>query len=176
MNAAVDIPSSETVTKGEFARICNVLPGRVSQWISEGKLSKVAMHGTGRRAKIRVEVALADLNRNLDIDQRFGNGITTRLHVPGLAKSRSGLIAGEADQAPAQTVDGTSVESQIKHQRLIQLEADNRRRLEEEYLRQGRYVLSDVARAEEESFSDAVGSTSVDQRSNQRFGTPGNQC
>ena len=30
---------NDIVTKGRFAEICNVSPGRVSQWIAEGKIS-----------------------------------------------------------------------------------------------------------------------------------------
>jgi hypothetical protein len=67
------------VSKGEFARIIGVSPGRVSQYLTEGKISASALVGTGRNAKIIVEQARSDLRLTLDVSQRLGNGIETRL-------------------------------------------------------------------------------------------------
>ena len=71
----------EIVTKGEFAALCKVSPGRVTQWIAEGKISSAALVGEGRAARIRVLQAQADLKRSLDPAQMTGNGVRTR--IPG---------------------------------------------------------------------------------------------
>ncbi|MVA55958.1 hypothetical protein [Agrobacterium vitis] len=68
-----------SVTKGQFAELIGVSPGRVSQYLTEGKISPAALDGVGRNAKINVERAKADLRLTLDVSQRLGNGIDTRL-------------------------------------------------------------------------------------------------
>ena len=45
------------ISKGEFARRRNVTPARVSQWLSEGKISGAAIVGEGRGALIDEEIA-----------------------------------------------------------------------------------------------------------------------
>lgn len=67
------------VSKSEFAALINVSPGRVSQFIASGQISRAAIIGSGQRAKIDVERAKADLRLSLDVSQRLGNGIDTRL-------------------------------------------------------------------------------------------------
>ena len=74
-------PDPQVVSKGEFARLCRVDPGRVSQWIKEGKLTGAALVGEGRSAKINVAVAHTQLKRRLDPNQMTANGIRTR--IPG---------------------------------------------------------------------------------------------
>lgn len=70
----------EIVSKGRFAELLNVSPGRVSQWLSEGKVTGDAIVGQGRFAKIDVDVARAQLGETLDVDQRHsGNGLKTNL-------------------------------------------------------------------------------------------------
>ncbi|MEP3502650.1 MAG: hypothetical protein ABJN81_03830, partial [Roseibium sp.] len=77
-----DLAEETVVSKSEFARRINVSAARVSQYISENKISPAAMVGTGRAAKIRLEVACRDLNHVLDISQRIGNGLETQLDLP----------------------------------------------------------------------------------------------
>lgn len=57
------------VTKGDFARIRGVSPGRVSQWIAEGKLHGEALIGEGRSAQINLDKAQEQLGGTLDFDQ-----------------------------------------------------------------------------------------------------------
>src|SRR5215813_1640879 len=59
--------SGEVVSKGQFATLRNVSPGRVSQWISEGKIKPDALVGEGRKAKINVAVATRQFRDSLDI-------------------------------------------------------------------------------------------------------------
>src|SRR5690606_9605999 len=67
------------VSKGEFARMVQVSPGRVSQWIAEGKIGPDALQGEGRLAKIIVDRAMAQVRLRRDPGQAVGNGIATRL-------------------------------------------------------------------------------------------------
>lgn len=76
----------EIVSKGRFAELLNVSPGRVSQWLSEGKVTGDAIVGAGRFAKIDVDLARAQLGETLDVDQRHsGNGLKTNLGGEGAA-------------------------------------------------------------------------------------------
>lgn len=130
-------PADDIVRKGEFAAICNVTPGRVSQWIKEGKIHGGALVGRGRDQRVRVSLAQAQLRQVLDISQRFGNGLTTRLDPP----------ARPAEPAARPAVD-SSIEGRIKAEKLRQAELLTRRQLEEERARRGMYVLASDARAE----------------------------
>ena len=51
-------------TKTQFAALAGATPGRVSQWLADGKISPEALVGRGHRARIRVTVALGQLRRN----------------------------------------------------------------------------------------------------------------
>lgn len=118
------------VTKGRFAELCNVTPGRVSQWLAAGKISGDALVGEGRGQQIDVEKAQAQLKVKLDIDQRLsGNGLSTNL---------------EAAAAAGPPIN--SVEQQIAEQRLIGLQRANREKATDEAVRLGQLVATDDAR------------------------------
>lgn len=148
----VDDVDLDVVSKGEFARRRNVDPSRVSQWISAGKIDGAAIVGEGRFAQIRESVAIEQLRQRLDPSQMVGNGLTTRLapapaelplDPPAPAASSSGLT-------PTTTGRGVvlSIEDRIKHQRLEQLERDNRSALRQEAIEAGRLTDADAARRE----------------------------
>lgn len=103
------------VSKGEFARLANVSPGRVSQWISEGKISPSALVGEGRTARINVDQARADLRLKLDVSQRFGNGLSTVLDGPP-------AVPTQAAPPPVET----GIDYEIKQQKLEQIRRMNR--------------------------------------------------
>ncbi|WP_342640926.1 hypothetical protein [Rhodoligotrophos ferricapiens] len=149
------------VSKGEFARLSNVTPGRVSQWIAEGKIHGPALVGDGRMARINVAIAQAQLRGNLDIGQRLGNGIETRLDTcldahPGAtdggaarspgASSASSPTAPAASPVwtpPAPAVD--AFEDRLRREKIRELEFRNRAAAEQELARRGIYVRSDQA-------------------------------
>lgn len=138
------------VSKSEFARRRNVTPGRVTQWISQGKIKPDALVGEGRSAQIDEAIAIEQLRRNLDIDQRHSmNGLDTNLvlDLPPAA-SRAGVEqeAGPAI-APAPLPSSGSVENKIALARLEGLERSNRRAQIEEAEQLGRLVDADQARA-----------------------------
>ena len=98
MDAAI---SGEVVSKGQFAALRNVSPGRVSQWISEGKIKPDALVGEGRNAKINVAVATQQLRDALDVGQLTGNGVGTRLDLPLPAQALPAALARTSAPAAA---------------------------------------------------------------------------
>jgi hypothetical protein len=164
------VTAGTVVSKGEFARLSNVSAGRVSQWISEGKLTGEALEGEGRSAKIRVPVAVQQLRGRLDMSQRFGlNGLSTRLDrdrresaepsqasgaPPAREEADEGVVkldrpeVSELPRAFAAPPAQDSVEEKLKLQRLQQAELQTRRLIEQERVRQGLYVETQQARAE----------------------------
>lgn len=143
--------AGDIVSKGEFARRRNVSPGRVSQWISERKIFGEALVGEGREARIRESVAISQLRLKLDIGQRLGNGLSTRLDAPSPPPAPSLLPPQPAAQAPKLAIEpppADPIEEQIKRERLEQLQRANRKGAEEEALRTGLLMLSDEAAAQ----------------------------
>ncbi len=155
--------SGETlVSKGEFARLINVSPGRVTQYFTEGKLGPEVLAGEGRMAKIRYEQAVRQLQERLDIGQRLGNGIDTRLDVPSAAPAQtrmqlaqpvaaSPVTARPAPEPPSVSAppdEGESLETQIKREKLRDVQYRNRKAAEEEAARAGRFIEADGARAQ----------------------------
>ncbi|MCS0501390.1 hypothetical protein [Ancylobacter mangrovi] len=124
------------ISKGEFAALTKVSAGRVSQWIAEGKLSGAALVGEGRTARIHVPTAIEQLKLKLDIGQRFGNGLGTRLDVPSAAPP-SPAPAVAVPPAPADPI-----EERIKREKLREIEFRNRDAAERELARRGTYMLA----------------------------------
>lgn len=128
--------AAASVSKSKFAEMRGVTPGRVSQWLSEGKISPKALDGEGRFAKIKPDVAVADLRRTLDLDQRLANGLGTNLAAPTASSEPN-------DEAPAPRRPVNPYDE--AEQELLQLKLEAARRKdraerEEEAARAGRYV------------------------------------
>jgi hypothetical protein len=49
------------VRKSDFAEKCNITPGRLSQWLKEGKFDRDCVIGEGQRAPIDARRALQQL-------------------------------------------------------------------------------------------------------------------
>jgi hypothetical protein len=122
------------VSKTEFARLCNVTPTRVGQWIRERKIGGEALVGEGRFAQIDVEVARRQLHLTRDPSQALGNGDKT---VLGPAP------APTFEDAPAAPATMT----QLQAAKLEQMQFDNLRRREEALARRGAYVRADATAA-----------------------------
>jgi len=139
---------SDVVTKSAFASLVGVSPGRVSQFLSEKKISGDALVGEGRRARIRVSVACQQLKRNLDISQRFGNGITTRLDQPSPVSEIGADFATPpaAVAASPKPPAADPIEEQLKREKLEQLQRLNRKAAREEAEKVGKLTDSDLAR------------------------------
>ena len=138
------------VSKGAFAALIGVSPGRVSQYLSEGKIAPASLQGSGRSAKIIVERAKADLRLTLDISQRLGNGIETRLDADD-PEADAGTGTG-APQDATPTREGrppqpTGVEYEIKQQKLEQLRRANRNAAIADAEASGTLVETEASRA-----------------------------
>lgn len=146
------------LSKGEAARELNVSPGRVSQYIAEGKIYGAAIVGEGRSAKINVDLARQQLRSSLDIGQRFGNGIATDLSdrevevVADDPAEERGTTEETGDQVAAsrlrerlRVVDPT--EEAIKLARLQSIQYGNREKAEAELARRGTYLRTDEVAA-----------------------------
>jgi hypothetical protein len=135
----------QIVSKTDFARLKNVSPARVSQWISGGKIDGKALVGEGRNARVDVEIASEQLRSRLDLSQSVGNGLGTRLDT---AQVPPDLLRQGADAAPATAPRDSSIEEQFKRERLEGERRKNRREAEEEAARAGRFVDSQAMRVE----------------------------
>lgn len=127
----------ETLSKGEFAAMMNLSPGRISQLIGDGKISAAALSGQGRAARIVVAQAKADLARTLDASQSFGlNGLKTRA-----AMAKPDVLGPDSPHVlvPVDTAE------KIARQKLIQAEFQTRQMEREEALETGRYMLAEQA-------------------------------
>lgn len=131
----------QVVSKGDFARIAGVSPGRVSQWIAEGKIGRDALDGDGRAAKIIVDLALAQVKLRRDPGQAIGNGIGTRLTAD---QPEEGVKAAPP-VLPNRTDD---VAYQIQQERLESERRKNRLASVDEAVKLGQLVPSDAVRAE----------------------------
>jgi DNA-binding transcriptional regulator YdaS (Cro superfamily) len=125
---------NDIVTKSAFASLCGVSCARVSQWLSDGKLTSEAVVGHGHRARIRVDVARAQLKQRLNITQRLATG---RAKLDGSTRATG---AGDSPATPGGVVEAQPVEEDIKAERLTQLRHFNKRAPEEAALRAGTYV------------------------------------
>ncbi|MEE4012110.1 hypothetical protein V1T76_08625 [Roseibium sp. FZY0029] len=133
------------VSKGAFADIIGVSAGRVSQYISEGKISGPALVGEGRRAKINVAVAREQLRLALDIGQMLGNGLETRLSAaasPGALPFEALAVPILATQTPAPDPRHDSVEDKLKRERLFQEQIRSRKAAAEEEAEKGRFTIT----------------------------------
>lgn len=118
------VGGDETVSKGKFASIIGVSPARVSQYLKEGKISRAAIVGDGRSARIRIEQAKHDLRTYLDVGQRFGNGLDTRLEPNG-NRDRSPPYS-EHRRSLIEVEPAIGIDREIKEQKLEQIRRANR--------------------------------------------------
>jgi len=148
----------DVISKGEFARRRGVSPGRVSQWISAGKIHGDALVGQGRSAQIRESVAVEQLRRSLDPMQMTGNGLSTQLKPPApIAPPPSADVLPFPPQAaaappppppsaPAAAAD--TVEDEIKRLRRDQLLRQEREAQRAEAVSAGQLTDAAAAKAQ----------------------------
>lgn len=136
------------VSKGRFAELIGVSAGRVSQYLAEGKISPSALVGTGRNAKILIDRAKADLRLTLDVGQRLGNGIDTRLddeaESVSLFRAQDRQMSG-GQQSP---IERGGIDYEIKQQKLEDLRRKNRSAAIAEAQNSGQLTETAEARAE----------------------------
>jgi hypothetical protein len=135
------------VRKSEFAEMRGVSPGRVSQWIAAGQIDGAAIVGSGQRALINVELACAQLQERLAVDERFGlNGLSTNLDPKtpapgegGNAQAAKALPAPPVRVIPEGETEGT-VEARLKAEKLKQAEFLTNKLELENASRKGQYM------------------------------------
>lgn len=126
-----------TVSKAEFARMVNLSAGRVSQMISEGKLSD-CLDGEGRNARIHVEKAIEKLKLRRDPAQALGNGAKANLVTPAAVPAPAAAPPTESDD----------ISLKLQRAKLAEAEFRNRKLREEEKAREGIYVKAEDVQAE----------------------------
>lgn len=96
------------LSSGDLAKVLNVSKGRVSQYVSEGKLVGCYV-GDGRARRFDLDKAAAALGRRLDQGQLMGNGAATRQALKSIVAQPKAFdqydpAADEADEdvAPRQ--------------------------------------------------------------------------
>ncbi|MET4734771.1 gas vesicle protein [Thalassospira sp. MBR-102] len=132
--------SSEVVSKSEFARLIGVSKARVSQLISESKITGDAIQGEGRTAKIVVAAAMVQLKATLDLDQRAANGRADLNTVDGSVETP--LPTENTSVLRAPTTDDL-----YKQERLRKIQHENEDLEEKRREKKGVYVRSDVIRS-----------------------------
>lgn len=106
----------DIVTKGEFAKIMQVTPGRVSQWFGTEWWPETAFVGEGRRAKIRVSVARDAILRNINVGQAMGNGQATvkaALDIPTAQPSTAPQVFDEMAAAKLRKAEADAEAAEI---------------------------------------------------------------
>lgn len=147
----------DVMTKGDFAALIGVSPGRISQYIADGKIHGPALAGEGRSARIVVSVAQQQLRRTLEPSQRFGaNGAALRTvapaqdHASPSAPRRETRRASDAGTEKYTTADELA-DLRIRRERII-----TEREERNEQLEIGRYMLAaDVRREMAKALSSA---------------------
>lgn len=132
--------SPDVVSKSEFARLIGVSKPRVSQLISEGKITGDAIEGEGRSAKIIVPVARRQLNATLDIDQRAANGRAD------LSLDHS-IVDGPGDGVSEPGPKVMNTDDLYKQERLRKIQHENEDLEEKRRERKGEYVRADSVRS-----------------------------
>lgn len=138
---------AKIVSKGEFARLIAVSPGRVSQMIADGMISGAALVGDGRMARIDVGIATAQIRSRRDIGQALGNGLGTRLDVAPPPSSFESAAPTAEPRMPLQPAE-PATEDLIKLERLAHERRRNRQAEEDDAKRRGEIMDSAQARIE----------------------------
>lgn len=101
------------VTKGQYARLKNRAPSAVSNWIAEGKISRDALIGEGRNARVWVEKADADLAVSLDPAQQAAQELPIIGAITGTVTPPAEPPAGDAARPPAVAPPAPQGEGQV---------------------------------------------------------------
>ncbi|WP_245511136.1 hypothetical protein [Martelella mediterranea] len=139
-----------SVTKGEFAAMIAVSPGRVSQYLSSGQIYGDAIEGDGRRARIRPDKAISQLGLSIDPAQGFGaNGKAILTGAPAkapqIAETASPRVpATELPLKPSGTQD--EMAEQLARERLRQQQIKTGQMERQELEEAGIYTRSEDAR------------------------------
>lgn len=138
---------SVQVSSSELAKQLGVSAGRVSQYVSEGKLEG-CFQGDGRARRFDLERVAAALGKRLDPGQMMGNGAGTRRAIRSLlADDEAAEDIAPPQMPPARHPAGAQVLKptdpdgyEMARTDLVQQQARKARR--DNLLMEGRYVLA----------------------------------
>ncbi|APO74257.1 hypothetical protein AM571_CH01422 [Rhizobium etli 8C-3] len=133
--------AAQTMSKGDFARHIGVTPGRISQYIAEGKICGDALDGEGRLAKIVPDVAKAQLRKTLEPGQRFGANGSASI-------SAASVPSGDEASPPPAGIFIDPTQDELAQLRLRRERVKTEQAEREDQLEIGRYMLSIDARRE----------------------------
>lgn len=128
----------------ELAVVLGVSRGRVSQYVSEGKLSG-CFHGDGRARRFDLVKVAAALGKKLDAGQMLGNGAGTKRALATLKDEAADElpVASASKRHPAGASQLTPNDpDRYELARIVKAEEDARKAQRENRLAEGRYVLS----------------------------------
>jgi hypothetical protein len=159
------------VRKSEFAKLCNVSKGRVTQWVDEGKIDGAGLVGTGRSQTINPEIALRQLKERRAVNESCGlHGLNTKLDggtpptrdfrettaaraerdpefkaallAEGIGHMADRPAAARSGPQPPAGEDAETVDARIKAEKLKQNEILTRKQEMEEMTRHGKWMVS----------------------------------
>jgi len=134
------------LTTTELAQRLTVSKGRVSQWVSEGKLTG-CYQGDGRSRRFDLEKCAAALGRVLDKGQMLGNGAETRRAIRQV-KADAGQSTPSAATQPDQRRDGLldrGDPDRLELAKIATAEENLRRIRRDNELAEGHYILAEEA-------------------------------
>lgn len=112
------------MSKGDFAAHIGVTPGRVSQMITSGMIGADALVGAGRYARIKVEMAVAQIRGRRDVGQALGNGLGTRLSDTPTQQADAKLLPRDPDTTELIALERLA--SERRRNRLAEIEEAER--------------------------------------------------
>ncbi len=141
--------SMYSVSSSELAQRLNLSKGRISQYVSEGKLDG-CFSGDGRARRFDPDLVAKALSRGLDKGQMLGNGLTTRRAIRSM-QAEDGAEPALPEQKPTAKRDGRLDDDDVDQMELVKIATANenlRRLRRDNELSDGNYVLaSEVERA-----------------------------
>jgi DNA-binding transcriptional regulator YdaS (Cro superfamily) len=110
------------VSKSDFARLCEVSPARVTQWITDRKIFGPAIVSEGRAAQINVAVAIEQLRETLDVSHRERASARARLDGISCAPPRPVLSKASLERLASKL--SAAILEVLKHEFAIEEAAD----------------------------------------------------
>lgn len=147
-----------SVSSSELAQRLSLSKGRISQYVSEGKLDG-CFSGDGRARRFDPDLVAKALSRGLDKGQMLGNGLTTRRAIRSM-QAESGAELALPERKPAAKRDGRLDEGDTDQLELVKIATANenlRRIRRDNELAEGHYVLAaEVERAVEKTLAQEL--------------------
>lgn len=132
-----------SVSSSELAQRLNLSKGRISQYVSEGKLDG-CFSGDGRSRRFDPELVAKALSRGLDKGQMLGNGLPTRRAIRSMQSDDSADLP-LPDPQSAKRRDGKLEDGDTDQLELVKIATANenlRRLRRDNELAEGQFVLA----------------------------------